>query len=159
MNRDELHTALESAATEGGSSKADFLQSLYDKIDVVSLRQSARLLQLLESRKELPVGSSRFDLSDLLRRISCISWDETASAISGVVEIVDECVTVSGGDCDECMGDELVFMWDSSEEKVVQHCKLCGNTIDLSGKSVAESPFLQEATNQQLADVGVTLSD
>lgn len=155
MSNDTFRSVLESVAAEDSASKSRLLEALQEKLDVASLRNAVKIVRLIENWREFPIEHSRFVLSDLQRRIDCISWDEMASAISGIAEIIDECVTVAGGDCDNCMGDELVFMWDSAEETVVRHCKLCGNTIDLSGAIIAETASLEEATTQQLADAGV----
>ena len=155
MNTKQIKMALEAATAEGSTSKAAFLESLFKQLRNLECHELATVTRLIGRRQELPVGHSRFVFDDLPRRINSISWNQIESVVSGIGEIVNECTTVTAGDCDNCMGDELVFMWDFVKSHVVRHCRLCGNTIDLRGDRIGESTTLEVATEQQLIDSGV----
>jgi hypothetical protein len=152
MNLKRLHSILEQESHQGCKSKSALLDSLYEffKGERIDEPQVARIIATLEMREQLPVEFSRFDLQDLPRRISLISWKRKAAVVRGVESIIEECTTVSGGDCDECMGEELVYMWDLQRDRLVRRCLLCTDTLDLVGAKVMESVELTEATESQL---------
>ena len=79
-----------------------------------------------------------------------MSWKEKASVVQSIESIVEECTTVSGGDCDECMGDELIYMWDLQCGRLVKCCLLCSDALDLAGTKVAGPLKLIDATELQL---------
>jgi hypothetical protein len=153
MNGEQLKFLFESSALSS-TSKMMFLEKLLDGWSV-SCDMLPRLHSFLERREIFPVNKSRFVFADLHRRLECISWDEDAAAISGAFEIVRECLTVAAGDCNNCMGDELIFMWDSEHSRLVKHCGLCGHTLDVSGNVVSENSSFVEPTEEQLSDCEV----
>ena len=154
MNSNQLKMLFQSSAATCPVSKTVFLEHLYRNMTDVGC-QLTKLQSLLDRRETMPVEKSRFDLADLSRRLESVTWDEDAAAISGAYEIVRECLTVSAGDCDNCMGDEMVYMWESDQSVLVKNCGLCGQTLDLSGMLVPESPTLVEPTDKQLSDYHV----
>lgn len=162
----DLRNSLEHAIAEAvkatpSYSKAVFLDALRDRLmdTLPSGPTSDRILTLLKRLDELPVCSSRLDKSDLCRRGKCVSWNTLKSSIQAIGDLVWEATTVSAGDCDVCMGEEMVYLWDADYERMVRVCDLCSNALDLEGGRIASAGRLEVPTRKQLEAVGVIDSD
>ncbi|MEW4453316.1 hypothetical protein AB1L30_11615 [Bremerella sp. JC817] len=162
----ELRNSLKHAIAEAehanpSCSKSVFLDALRDCLmgTLPSGPASDRILTLLKRSNELPVFNSRLDESDLRRREDCLSWNSLDSSIQAIGDLVWEATTVSAGDCDECMGEELVYLWDAVSERMVKVCDLCSNTLDLEGRRIESTGRLEVPTRNQLEAVSVIESD
>ncbi|MFV0446818.1 MAG: hypothetical protein ACK5Q5_24870 [Planctomycetaceae bacterium] len=152
------HAIAKSATAKSSCSKLVFLDALRDRLvgDLPSGPASDRILTLLQRLNELPVCDSRLDEADLRRRESCLSWNSVNSSIQSIGDLVWEATTVSAGDCDVCMGEELVYLWDVDSERMVRVCDLCSNTLDLEGRKIESTGRLEVPTRNQLEAVGVS---
>jgi len=160
--RNTLEYAIaESANATSGCSKSVFLDALRDRLMVTlpSGPASDRILTLLKRSNELPVCNSRLDESDLRRRGKCLSWNTLDSSIQAIGDLVWEATTVSAGDCDVCMGDDLVYLWDADFKRMVRVCDLCSNILDLEGGRIASTGRLEVPTRKQLEAASVINSD
>lgn len=138
-----------SASKEGAGNREAFLHALGQRIPNFRLDRFKTLADVLEG---FPVDRSRFVLADLPRRINIISWGNPEAVSSGIREIINECITVAAGDCNDCMGDELIYMWDILGSRVVRHCQLCGATLELASDQAAKNTQLTVASSQQLSE-------
>ena len=152
MNLTRLRSILEQEADQADRSKSSLLEKLHEffQEEHHADPQLGRIMEMLKARDQLPVAFSRFDIQDLPRRVCLMSWKEKASVVQSIESIVEECTTVSGGDCDECMGDELIYMWDLQCGRLVKCCLLCSDALDLAGTKVAGPLKLIDATELQL---------
>ena len=157
MNLTRLRSILEQGADQADRSKLSLLEELHKFFQEEHRAdpQLGRIMEMLEARDQLPVAFSRFDIQDLPRRIGLMSWTKKASVVQSIESIAEECTTVSGGDCDECMGDELIYRWDMHYGRVVKCCVLCSDTLDLVGAKVAGPLKLIDATKLQLREARV----
>ncbi len=155
------HAIAESASAKPSCSKSVFLHALRDRLmgTLPSGPASDRILTLLKRSNELPVCNSRLDESDLRRRENCLSWNSLGSSIQAIGDLVWEATTVSAGDCDVCMGEELVYLWDADSERMVRVCDLCSNYLDLEGRRIESTGRLEVPTRKQLEAVGVIKSN
>jgi hypothetical protein len=156
MNLTRLRSILEQEANQADRSKLSLLEKLHEFFQEERRAdpQLGRIMELLEARDQLPVAFSRFNMQDLSRRVGLMSWKKKASVVQSIESIVEDCTTVSGGDCDKCMGDELVYMWDLHCGKLVKCCLLCSATLDLVGTEVVRPLELIDATELQLREAG-----
>jgi hypothetical protein len=162
----ELRNSLKLAIAESENatpscSTAVFLNALREQLvgTLPGGAASDRILTLLDRLHELPVCKSRLNHFDLPRREKCLSWNSLDSSIQAIGDLVWEATTVSAGDCDVCMGEELIYMWNTDSERMVKVCDLCNNTLDLGGGRVALTGRLEVPTLKQLEAVGVFKSE
>lgn len=155
------HAIAKSANVMTGGSKYVFLDALRDRLhgNLPSGPTSNRILLLLTRSNELPVCNSRLDESDLRRRANILSWKTLDSSVQAIGDLVWEATTVSAGDCDLCMGEELVYLWDADSERMVKACDLCSNTLTVSGERITSTGRLEVPTSKQLKAAGVIQSD
>ena len=156
MNLTRLRSILEQEADQADRSKVSLLEELHKFFQEHRADpQLGRIMELLEARDQLPVAFSRFNMQNLSRRVGLMSWKKKASVVQSIESIVEECTAVSGGDCDECMGDELIYMWDLHRERLVKCCVLCSNALDLIGAKMAGPLRLIDATELQLREARI----
>lgn len=156
--RDSLEYAIaESANATPSCSKSVFLDALSDRLMgcLPSGPANDRILTLLKESNKLPVCHSRLNYSDLRRRAQCMSWSTLHSSMQAISELVWETTTVSAGDCDECMGEEMIYLWDEDRDGLIRKCDLCSNTLDLQGGKVVSTGRLVAPTTTQLEEAGV----
>lgn len=166
MNTKSLKTvvshAVESVGTANGcDAKQRFLDALAICVDDIGRLEQTQLRirtdlidEVLRSRSSYPICASRLDPCDLQRRLECISWSNSKSAIASVRELVLDCVTVSAGDCNQCQGSELVLMYDLNRGAVVRYCDLCDLTFATDGTRLEVGEFqlrLPTATELEVA--------
>jgi len=94
-------------------------------------------------------------MPDLPRQLEIWSWKKRDGTIGAICDLVWEAVTVSAAECDECLGDELIYMWDIDRERLVFVCDLCPNILDLEGEQISCPDHLEVPTQQQLTAAGV----
>ncbi|EDL62272.1 hypothetical protein [Gimesia maris] len=152
---------IEANKVDDSLQKRALLQSLFESLNkelvtLVTKSHAEKMLSAwLSKRNEFPLAASRLVISDLDRLVKCVTWGQKDSAIAGVIEIIKLAITVRAGDCNKCLGEELIYMWDKKSNKVICQCDLCDNKQDLNGNIISEETVQCVPTSFQLFTMGL----
>ena len=101
-----------------------------------------------------PLNHSRLSIADLPRTIDIYFSNKFRGALQGLSQIVWEAITVRSGDCNACLGEDLVYLWDPKVRIMFQSCECCPELLDIEGNPVSSYGRLSPPTLEQLKDSG-----
>ena len=87
-----------------------------------------------------PIDISRSDFKELSRVVEALKGAKIDTAVSLISDAIWRTVSVTAGNCNECMGEEFVYWWSPQQGKLVRVCDLCGHTPDMHGESAGLVP-------------------